>query len=171
MTSPPSNPKKKTKRAGFRLSAARLAAIQALYEIEISGAKTEDVLESFAEKHWRDITLVDPDVKPNEADKARLANPDPVYLGKIVEGVCTEHSRFVVELDEILTGEWTTERLDTLMRMLLFAAFYEFTFQSEVPKRVIISEYTDLSHAFFGDAEASFAVGVLSTIAAKTRPE
>ena len=171
MNSAPSKPKKNANRAGFRLSAARLAAIQALYEIEISGAKVEDVLKSFAEKHWRDLTLVDPDAKPNEADKARLANPDPVYLGKIVEGVRQERPRLVRELNEILTGEWTVERLDTLMRMLLFAAFYEFVYQTDVPKRVIISEYTDLSHAFFEDSEAGFSVGVLSAIAAKTRPE
>lgn len=171
MTSSQSKPKKKANRAGFRLSAARLAAVQALYEIEISGANSVDVLKSYSDKHWRDLSLVDPDAKPDEGDKARLANPDPAYLGKLVEGVGGERLRIVAELDEVLTGEWTTERLDALMRMVLFAASFEFIFLAEVPKRVIISEYTDLSHAFFEDNEAAFAAGVLSALAAKTRPE
>lgn len=171
MTSSTSTPKKKANRAGFRLSAARLTAVQALYEMEISGAKSQDVLNSFAEKDWRDLSLVDPDDKPNEGDKARLANPDPIYLAKLVEGVVRERIDIVKGLDQTLTGEWTTERLDTVMRMLLFAASFELIYETDVPKRVIISEYTDLSHAFFEDNEAAFAVGVLSALAAKTRPE
>ncbi|NQW00531.1 MAG: transcription antitermination factor NusB [Rhodospirillales bacterium] len=171
MTSTPKTPQKKANRAGFRLSAARLAAVQALYEIEIAGGETDDVLRSFIEKRWRDMTLFDPDSKPDEADKARLANPDPAYLTKIVEGVSLEKRHIVEELDSVLTGQWTTERLDALMRTLLFAASYEFIYQTEVPKRVVISEYTDLAHAFYEDNDASFAVGILSALAARFRPE
>lgn len=171
MTSEPKTPTKQPNRAGFRLSAARLAAVQALYEIEVAGAKTKDVLASFADKRWRDLTLHDPDLKPDEGDKARLANPDPVYLAKIVEGVGAEKTRIISEIDSILTGDWTTERLDALMRMLLCAASYELIFQTEVPKRVLISEYAALSHAFFADNEASFSAGILSSLAASLRPE
>ena len=144
MTSSSKKQPKKTNRAGFRLSAARLAAVQALYEIEVAGDDTDNVLSSFIEKRWRDVTLQDPDLKPDDGDKARLANPDPDYLKKLVQGVSAERSRIISELNSTLTGDWTTDRLDSLMRMLLCLAVFEFIFQTEVPKRVIISEYLDL---------------------------
>ena len=171
MTSSSKKQPQKVNRAGFRLSAARLSAVQALYEIEVAGADSESVLKSFIEKRWRDVTLQDPDLKPEDSDKARLANPDPDYLTKLVQGVVSERSRLVTELDSILSGEWTAERLDTLMRMLLCLAAFEFIFQTDVPKRVLISEYASLAHAFFEDNEASFAAGILSSLATSLRPE
>ncbi len=171
MTKDKTNRSQKTNRAGFRLSASRLAAAQALYEMEVAGATPDAVLTSFMEKRWRDLTLHDPDLKPGEGDKARLANPDPAYLKKLVEGVDGNRAEIEQKIDAVLTGEWTAQRLDALMRMIMFTAAYEFIFESGVPKRVIISEYTDLSHAFFDDKEAAFSSGVLSSIAAALRPE
>lgn len=171
MASSTEQPPKKANRAGFRLSASRLSAVQALYEIEIAGANAQDVLNSFKEKRWRDVTLSDPDLRPSDADKAKLANPDPAYLAKLVEGATRERTDLVSRLDEVLTGDWTSKRLDALMRMLLLSAAFEFLHQTEVPKKVVISEYTDLAHAFFEDNEAAFVVGVISALAAKLRPD
>ncbi len=171
MTSDQPSLAKKANRAGFRLSAARLATVQALYEIDVAGASPDAVLSSFLEKHWRDVTLRDPDLKPEEADKARLANPDPAYLTKLVLGVDQNRTHITDAVNGILTGDWTTERLDALMRSLLFAAAFELEFEPSVPKRVLISEYTDLSHAFFEDNDARFATGVLSSLALAFRPE
>ena len=160
---------KKPNRARFRLSASRLAAVQALYEIEVSGAKTDEVLKSFLNKRWRDVTLQDPDTKPGEGDKALLTEPDPVYLKKLVVGVVSEKKRIIRDLNDILSGEWTAERLDVLMRMLLCTASFELISELDVPKRVLISEYTDLAHAFYEDNEAAFAAGILSSLTAKLR--
>lgn len=171
MTSDHPKRTKKTNRAGFRLSAARLAAVQALYEIEVAGAQLDAVLTSFLEKRWRDVTLQDPDLNPEDSSKARLANPDPAYLKKLVEGVDANRSRITEEVNAVLTGDWEASRLDALMRMILFSAAFEFIFETGVPKRVLISEYTDLSHAFFGDKEAAFSTGILGSMAAVMRPE
>ncbi len=161
--------KKQPNRASFRLSASRLIAVQALYEIEVSGAETDSVLKSFINNRWREVTLQDPDTKPGEGDKARLTEPDPRYLTKLVVGVVTEKDRILRDIDHILTGEWKAERLDVLMRALLCSASFEFIFELDVPKRVLISEYTDLAHAFYEDNEAAFAAGILSSLSAKFR--
>jgi N utilization substance protein B len=160
---------KKLNRSSFRLSASRLAAVQALYEIEVAGAETECVLEFFINKRWHELTLQDPDTKPGEGNKARLTQPDPVYLTKLVVGVVAEKDRIIMGLNDILTGEWTAERLDVLMRVLLCTASFELIFELNVPKRVLISEYTDLAHAFYEDNEAAFAAGILSSLTAKLR--
>jgi len=162
---------RKPNRAGFRLSASRLAAIQALYEIEVAGAETGGVLKFFINKRWREVTLQDPDTKPDEGDRARLTEPDSIYLTKLVEGVVAEKDRIVKDLDDVLAGEWTAERLDVLMRMLLCTASFELIFELNVPKRVLITEYTDLAHAFYEDNEAAFAAGILSSLATKLRPK
>jgi len=171
MTSDRPKRSQKTNRAGFRISAARLAAAQALYEIEVAGAQPEAVLTAFLEKRWRDLTLQDPDINPEDVSKARLANPDPAYLKKLVEGVVENRERISNDIDAVLTGDWVTGRLDALMRMILFAAAFEFIYEPGVPKRVVISEYTDLFHAFFEDKEAAFSTGILSSMAAALRPE
>ena len=171
MTTEQKKQSKKPNRAGFRLSASRLSAVQALYEIEVAGAEPGGVIKSFINKRWREVTLQDPDTKPDEGDKARLANPDPDYLTKLVKGVVAEKTRILADLDAVLTGDWTAERLDALMRMLLCVASFELIFETEVPKRVLISEYTDLAHAFFEDNEAAFAAGILSALTARLRPE
>ena len=166
------NQKKQTRkpnRAGFRLSASRLAAVQALYEIEVAGTDTDVVLKSFFNKRWREVTLQNPDTKPDEGGKARLTEPDPVYLTKLVEGVVAEKDPIFKKLNNVLTGEWTAERLDVLMRVLLCTASFELIFELDVPKRVVISEYTDLAHAFYEDNEAAFATGILSSLATKLR--
>ena len=171
MTTEPKKQPKKPNRAGFRLSASRLSAVQALDEIEVVGAEPKAVLHSFINKRWREVTLQDPDLNSDEGDKARLANPDPDYLTKLVEGVVVEKTRILSDLDSVLTGDWTAERLDVLMRMLLCTASFELIFETDVPKRVLISEYTDLAHAFFEDNEAAFAAGILSALTARFRSE
>ena len=161
---------KKLNRAGFRLSASRLAAVQALYEIEVTGSETDVVLKSFVNKHWREVTLQDPDTKPGEGGKARLTEPDQIYLTKLVEGVVAQKDVIITDLDDVLTGEWKAERLDVLMRMLLCTASFELISELDVPKRVLISEYTDLAYAFYEDNEAAFTAGILSSLIAKLRP-
>ena len=115
--------------------------------------------------------MQDPDSNPDEGDRAHLTNPDPDYLTKLVEGFIAEKTRILGDLDSVLTGDWTAKRLNVLMRMLLCTASFELIFETDVPKRVLISEYTDLAHAFFEDNEAAFAAGILSALTAKFRPE
>ena len=160
---------KRPNRSNFRISASRLAAVQALYEIEVSKADTKCVLECFVNKRWFELTLQDPDIKPGEGNKARLTQPDPDYLTKLVVGVVAEKERIIKGLDSILDQEWTAQRLDILMRMLLCTASFELIFELNVPKLVLISEYTDLAYAFYDDNEAAFAAGILSSLTEKIR--
>ena len=97
----------------------------------------------------------------------------PIRLGEdsFIKGFISEKTRILGDLDSVLTGDWTAKRLNVLMRMLLCTASFELIFETDVPKRVLISEYTDLAHAFFEDNEAAFAAGILSALTAKFRPE
>ena len=85
---------RKTYRAAHKLSAARLASIQALYELAISGKKPELVINTFLKKYWRSVTLRDPDTKPGFGGKARLPNPDQTLLKEIVLGVTSDKKKY-----------------------------------------------------------------------------
>ena len=117
----------------------------------------------------RGTTRVDIDYKPGDGGKARLPNPDIGYLRDIVLGITNNASKYEKKIDSILADNWTIDRLDVLMRALLKAASYEFFEKPEIPMTIIISEYTDLSHAFFFDKEAKFACSIINQLATQIR--
>jgi len=162
--------KRTTLRAGYSISAARLAAIQALYELSISRADPLSVIKNFANKHWRSITLRDPDSKPGLGGKARLPNPNLKHLTEIVLDVTNYDAKYENEIEQILEKEWTLDRLDNLMLALLKSATYEFIEKKEIPVGIVIGEYIDLAHAFFNDKEANFASGIINQLASHHRP-
>jgi len=159
------------KRAGFRLSSARLAAVQALYEMDLSGAPTDLVLASFMESRWRTVTLRDPDGKPDDSPQAKLTDPDPEFLGAIVRGTCANLSRIDDIIQSHLSAEWTVERLHALLRAILRAGTFEILERKDVPARTVVTEYRDLAFAFVEEKEAAFANGVVFQIARAFRPD
>ena len=163
--------KRKKQRSSFRLSAARLAAIQALYEMDISTKKPDIILQTFENKHWRAMTLRDPDNKPGDGGKARLPNPDINYLKEIVIGVDNQTKKYIEKIASVLDKDWTVERLDILMRALLKSATFEFVEKKEVPIVILLSEYSDLAHTFFDDKEAKFACSIINQLAKKLRAD
>ena len=145
---------------GRRRSAARLAAVQALYELELVGAEADPVIQEFLEKRW----------VMNDAEAATLAEPDSELLGRIVRGVWSDRAELDAVLGGALAKEWPLERLEALLRAILRAGAFELKSLGEVPPRVVISEYVEVTHAFFEGRQAGLVNGVLDRLARTLRP-
>lgn len=155
---------------GRRRSAARLAAVQALYELELVGAETDPVIQGFLEKRWvMDDDAGDDDAGDN-AGASTLAEPDSELLGCIVRGVWSDRAELDAALGGALAKEWPLERLEALLRAILRAGAFELKSLGEVPPRVVISEYVEVTHAFFDGKQAGLVNGVLDRLARTLRP-
>jgi transcription antitermination protein NusB len=140
-------------------SAARLAATQALYQMEIAGKSLNDILAEF-EAHWigREI----------EGDAYTPA--DPSFFRNVVSGVLRDQLPIDRGLDDALAKGWPLRRVEALMRAILRAAFYELRNRPDVPARVVVTEYVDVAVAFFGSEESGMINAVLDALARQTRP-
>ena len=142
-----------------RLSAGRLAAVQALYQIEILDASPETVVLQFLAH--RSGGALDEGEKP--------VKPDAGLFVAIVRGT---HARSD-EIDDILRTAlpetWPLERLHLLLRCVLRAGVYELLANRKAPPRVVLSEYVDLADAFFAAAERGMANAVLDRLARRLR--
>ncbi|HXT07579.1 MAG TPA: transcription antitermination factor NusB [Roseiarcus sp.] len=141
-------------------SAARLAAAQALYQMEVSGAGLEDVLAEF-EAHWIGREVEGEQYKPAEV----------VFFRDIVAGVLKDQQDIDRALDDTLAQGWPLKRVDALMRAILRAGFYELRSRPDVPARAAIKEYVDVAGAFYGRDESGMINAVLDALARKTRPK
>ena len=160
---------------GRRRSAARLAAVQALYEMDMAGAEADQVLEEFLQKRWRhDGTGDDADKtalrgREDTPDAATMTEPDNEFLGDLVHGVSTRRQELDGLIAQALSGERTVDRLETLLRMILRGGAYELSRKPGVPAAVVITEYLDVAHAFFDDKGVSLVNGVLDRLAHNLR--
>jgi N utilization substance protein B len=141
-----------------RRSAARLAAVQALYQMQLGGTTAEEVIAQFTGSSPRPPTA-DDDRSP------KLPPPDPSLFGAIVRGVTQRRASLDAMIGGALTTDWTVERLQILVRLILEAGVFELTERQDVPPRVAINEYVNLAHAFFDGAEPGLINGVLDAIA------
>ena len=141
-----------------RRSAARLAAVQALYQIELGGATVEDVIAQMTGFKPRSPTS-------EEGEENELPAPDPALFGAIVRGVSADRENLDAMIGGALTTDWTVERLQILVRLILEAGVFELTARPDVPPRVAINEYVNLAHAFFDGSEPGLINGVLDAIA------
>jgi transcription antitermination protein NusB len=152
-----SRPSKKP-RTGNARSAARLAAVQALYQREMSGAAVPLLLTEF--HHHRLGAEI-------EGEQFREADVD--FFNDVVKGVDAREP----ELDTLLAGHlaegWTLDRLDRPMRQILRAGAYELVARPDIPTGAVINEYVDVAHAFYEAREAKFVNGLLDAIARKVR--
>ncbi len=158
-------------------SAARLAAIQALYEMDMVGAPADAVLAEFLNKRWS-LDAGDAD-KDGERDKKETAGPagearpmiepDAGWLDDLVRGVSGRLEELDGLIGPALSGELSLERMETLIRAILRAGAYELAAKPDVPAAVIISEYLDVVHAFFDAKEARLVNGILDNLARKLR--
>ncbi len=139
-------------------SAARLAAVQALYQRDMEGTALAPLLHEF-HQHRLGATV--------DGDEYHDAEVD--FFDDIVRGVDARGA----EIDGLITarlGEgWTLDRLDRSMRAILRAGAYELLARADVPLGTVISEYVDVAKAFFDKREAGFANGVLDAIAKDVR--
>lgn len=133
--------------------AARMAAVQALYQMELAGAGAEEVAEEFIVHRFAEFS----------------DNPDADFFRVIVTGV-PQHQ---VEIDQAiaacLSENWTLARVDSILRAILRAAVFELIARRDVPAKVVIDEYVGLARAFFSGDEPGFINGALDTMARRKR--
>ena len=149
---------KKLKKIARR--AARYAAVQALYQVEVTNASTEDVLLEFIQHRLDD-----------EVDGLRITDMDRQLFSDLVRGVREEEQELDDMLAAVLVEGWQVERLESLLRVIMRAGAYELANRQDVPARATISEYIDLAHGFFTEREPKMVNGVLDKIAHALRPE
>ncbi len=145
------------------LSAARLAAVQALYQIDLGGGSMEDALSDFLGERG------DETVDAPEGETA--VRPDRGLFTEIVRGVWARRDELADMIAAALVDGWPLNRLEIVLRCILEAGVYELLARPEVPVPVVIDEYVDLAHAFYAGAEPGMVNGVLDTVARRVRPD
>lgn len=145
---------------GSPRSTARLAAVQALYQLEISGGTVDQVLAEFTSHRLGEAI-----------DGVSLVKPDANFFAELVRGVAQSRRDLDDMIAAVLVEDWTVERLETLLACILRAGAHELADRGDVPARVVISEYVDLADAFYGDKETGLVNGVLDRLARELRPE
>ena len=141
-------------------SVARLVAVQALYQVELSGARPANVIAEFV-KHRLG----------RELDGGTYAEADVALFSAIVEGVAARQAELDHAISRVLTPEWPLDRLETVLRAILRAGAWELMARPDVPARVVINEYLDVAHAFFDGKEPGLVNGVLDRLAHVLRPD
>ncbi len=143
-------------------AAARLAAVQALYQHAMEGTPLPQLLDQF-HRH-RLGGEVDPYV---EGD--RYAAAETAFFDDVVAGVLARDA----EIDALIAGKlatgWSLDRLDRTMHQILRAGTYELLARADVPTGSVIDSYVDVAHAFFEAREAKFANGVMDAVAKAVR--
>jgi len=139
-------------------SAARLAAVQALYQHEMEGTPIARLLKEFHD-HRLGATIEDEEYHAAERD----------FFDDIVTGADARRA----DLDALISGRlavgWTLERLDRPMRAILRAGAYELVARADVPVATVITEYVDVAHAFYDKRESGFVNGLLDALAKEAR--
>ncbi len=144
---------------GGHRRAARLAAVQALYEMELAGADADPVLQDFLRNRWRAA-----------GENAQLPVADEGLLSDLIMGIPGRLGEIDAKLGEALPPEWPVERLEPLLRAVMRAGAFELLAMPDVPARVAISEYVEVAAAFYDAREAGMANAVLDRMARTLRP-
>jgi len=139
-------------------SVARLGAVQALYQMEVSSAGAEAVIREFSDHRFdRDV------------EDMTLASADEAFFADLVRGVVTHQKEVDVAIARRLAQGWRLERLDATVRAILRAGAYELTHRQDVPTEVVIDEYVELAKSFFEGPEPGFVNGALDAVAQDVR--
>jgi N utilization substance protein B len=145
-------------RKANRRGAARLAAVQALYQMDVAGTGLNDILAEF-ESHWIGREVEGEQYLPAEA----------AYFRDIVSGVLREQRALDPLIDQALEKSWPLKRIETILRAVLRAGGYELAHRGDVPARVIISEYADVAAAFVERDEIGMVNAVLDQLGRQFR--
>ena len=140
-------------------SAARLAAVQALYQQEMEGTPLPRLIKEFHD-HRLGATIEDETYHQAERD----------FFDDIVAGADARREEIDVLIGDRLAEGWSIERIDRAMRAILRAGAYELIARADVPIASVISEYVDVAHAFYDKRESGFVNGLLDAIAKEARP-
>ncbi|MDP3174839.1 MAG: transcription antitermination factor NusB [Phenylobacterium sp.] len=139
-------------------SVARLAAVQALYQMEAAGAGAETVIREFSEHRFdRDI------------EGEAMVGADEEFFADLVRGVVESQSAVDSSIVKRLAQNWRLERLDATVRAILRAGAFELAHRLDVPTEVVIDEYVELAKSFFEGSEPGFVNGALDAVAQDVR--
>jgi N utilization substance protein B len=141
-----------------RRSAARLAAIQALYQMEFTGKGVKETHAEF-ESFWIG----------NEIEGVQYKDAETAFFSDILTGVVSAQGPIDRSIDKALAAGWPLARIDSVMRAILRAGAYELKARADVPARVSIKEYVDIAGAFFGPEEVGMINAVLDALARQCR--
>jgi N utilization substance protein B len=147
------------KSAALARSQARLAAVQALYQMDLAETDLAAVIEEFKAHRLG-----------NDGENGTAAQADPEHFAGLLKGVVRRQRDIDPMIDRQLAEGWRLTRIDSIVRAILRAAAFELMELDDVPPRVVISEYIEVAHAFFEGDEPRVVNGVLDSLARKLRP-
>ena len=155
---PAKGPEKSKDKKANRRGAARLAAVQALYQMDIGGAGINDIFAEF-ESHWLG----------SEVEGEKYLPAEAAFFRDVVSGVVRDQTVLDPIVDQALARGWPLKRIDAIIRAVLRAGTYELEHRKDVPGRVVVSEYVDVAHAFVEADETGMVNAVLDQIARQFR--
>ena len=132
---------------------ARIAAVQALYQMELAGGGADETLEEFAAYRFADFEVA----------------PDRDFFAAILRGVPQHQVEIDRSIAAALAAGWSLGRIDSILRAVLRCGLFELVARRDVPARAVIDEYVAVTRAFFGAEEPGFVNGVLDTLARRKR--
>ena len=139
---------------------ARLAAVQALYQMDVAGKGINEILAEF-ETFWIGQEVEGDQYKPAEVE----------YFRDVLNGVLADQRSLDVQIDQTLHDGWPLKRVEAVMRAVLRAGAYELKKRTDVPVRVVITEYVDVAAAFLARDEVGMINAVLDALARKLRAQ
>lgn len=149
-----------TIRSANKRGVARLAAVQALYQMEVTGTGVLDIAAEY--ENFR---------LGKEVDGVQYLDADPQWFRAIIAGVVADQLVLDPMIRESLTDDWPLSRLDSTLRAILRAGIWELRTKKDVPTAVIVSEYVDIAKAFYSEDEPRLVNAVLDRLAHEIRGE
>ncbi len=146
--------------AANKRGTARLAAVQALYQMDMTGSRISDIVEEYENLRIG-----------KEVDGDEYLEADLGWFRGIVSGVVSEQASLDPLIHKTLPSDWPLSRIDTLLRSVLRCGAFELKNRMDVPARVVISEYLEIAKSFFAEDEPGLVNGVLDRIAKEVREQ
>ena len=150
---------KRDKRGDIARSQARLATVQALYQMDLAETDLVEVIEEFKQHRLG-----------GSGDGNGMVDADQEHFAQVLRGVVKRQREIDPMIDQQLATGWRLARIDSIVRAILRAATLELLELPQVPPRVVISEYIEVARAFFEGDEPKLVNGVLDQLARKLRP-
>lgn len=135
-------------------SVARLAAVQALYQLETAGSGVEAVVREFHDHRFE-----------TDIEGTPLAAADETFFDALARGVVENQTTVDRAIRAHLAANWKLDRIDATARAILRCAVFELTLRPDVPDEVVMDEYVEIAKSFFSGAEPGFINGVLDAVA------
>ncbi len=147
-----------SKKQGGTRSASRLAAVQALYQMEMNDEFAAQTVAEFVDHRLGEIIEDD-----------HYTDADKFFFADLVKGVEKQQTEIDNYVAGSLSADWTLARIETVARAILRAGTYELMSRIDVPTSVVINEYVDVAKAFFDDKMPGFINGVLDKLSKEIR--